>query len=369
LRPEPLLTFLRTPVSAQGFSEAPMGAQSAVDLYIHECADCGLIQHTQRPVEYYKEVIRAVAYSEEMAEFRLSQLREWITDNDLADKAILEIGSGRGEYLDLLKQAGANCPSGIEYSPTSVQECLGRNLDVRQGYPDNELASTLGKTFDAFVIFSFMEHWPDVKGSLRNVRKVIKYGGIGLVEVPNFDYVTKYGMYSEFTTDHIFYFTERTLRQTLEMNGFDVLDIQSVWHDYILSAKVQRREPLATDTFELKRRTVVDSIHRFIDKFASKEVAVWGAGHQALAVLCMDDLFSRVSYVIDSAPFKQGKYTPGSDLLIRPPNCLSDKLPAAVIVMAASYSDEVVRALRLNHPEIKNIAVLRVDHIEEVAIE
>ena len=88
-------------------------------------------------------------------------------------------------------------------------------------------------------------------------------------------------------------------------------------------------------------------------------MAIWGAGHQALAIIALTKIADKIRYVVDAAPFKQGKYTPATHLPIVAPDTLRADPVEAVIVMAASYSDEVAGILRRQFsPQIK-IAILR----------
>ncbi|MDE1714471.1 hypothetical protein PWG14_18360 (plasmid) [Chromobacterium amazonense] len=87
-------------------------------------------------------------------------------------------------------------------------------------------------------------------------------------------------------------------------------------------------------------------------------MAIWGAGHQALALISLMGIAGRIRYVLDSAPFKQGRYTPATHLPIVAPARLDDGEVDAVIVLAASYSAEVVRQIRARHGERFSIAVL-----------
>ena len=77
---------------------------SSVDLQIIQCPACGTVQLLNEPVPYYREVIRAVAYSPEMGEFRKKQFAEWVEKYDLKGKKIFEAGCGRGEYLQLMQE-------------------------------------------------------------------------------------------------------------------------------------------------------------------------------------------------------------------------------------------------------------------------
>jgi len=359
-----LLAYPDAPHSAQGFTEKLSDEPRSVDLNIYQCSSCGLVQHSLEPVSYYKDVIRAIAFSPEMAAFRVKQLGSWLQKYDIAEKRILEIGSGRGEYLHLLMQSGASSVFGIENSDENIAIGKLAELDIRKGYLDTEFSNPWPFKFDAFVTFSFMEHWPNLNSSLRSLNTILNSEAIGLVEVPNFDYVIQNGMYSEFTTDHIFYFNKAMLKSALEFNGFEVLEINSVWHDYILSAEVKKRKQLDLSHFNLIQHNLVKQIHDYVLKFSKKDVVIWGAGHQALAVISIAALNKMASHIVDSAPFKQGKFSPGSNMLIKSPESLKIDRPSAIIIMAAGYSNEVAEHVRLQFPEIKHVAILREDTLE-----
>ena len=91
-----LLQYEGSPKSAQGFLNDLSEQDEVVNLEIYQCTKCGLVQHNLDPVSYYKEVIRAVAFSPEMGKFRLAQLGSWVFKNNLQNKKILEVGCGKG---------------------------------------------------------------------------------------------------------------------------------------------------------------------------------------------------------------------------------------------------------------------------------
>jgi hypothetical protein len=171
-------------------------------------------------------------------------------------------------------------------------------------------------------------------------------------------------MFSEFIGDHLLYFTEATLRRFLESNGFDVLACRPVWHDYVLSAEARKRRPLDLSDFAGFQEQLVSSVRGFVDRHP--RVAVWGAGHQALSVLALTGVGPRIRYVIDSAPFKQGRFTPATHVPIVAPERLVEEPVDAVIVMAAAYSDEVARILRARFDPTIAIAILRDARLEPV---
>ena len=166
-------------------------------------------------------------------------------------------------------------------------------------------------------------------------------------------------------TDHLLYFTRETLETTLRTNGFEVLNCKATWHNYILTATVRNRSPLPVATFSAVTATVRHDIDAFLNCFPPKSVVVWGAGHQALAAMAMHELGDRIAYVVDSAAFKQNRFTPATHVPVHSPSELkSDSAIRAVIVMGASYSDEIRRILRSDFSPAIAIAILRPAHLE-----
>jgi len=361
---EPLLQYEGSPKSAQGFLNAPSELDELVTLTINQCAMCGVVQHNLEPVLYYKEVIRAVAFSPQMAEFRLSQLGDWIARNNLQNKKILEVGSGKGEYINLLQKAGASQVVGLEFSASNKTSAQKAGFIVHQGYLDENFKAPQDFKFDAFAIFSFLEHWPNPNKGLQILHSNLTDSAIGLIEVPNFELILNKGLYSEFTTDHIFYFDKKSLTLLLENNGFEVISIRSIWQEYILSAEVRKKNSLDVSNFIKIQNDVKSQLNDYINFFGKKKVAIWGAGHQALAVIAIAGVAPLVKYVVDSAPFKQGKYTPATHLLIVPPEQMLIDPPKAVLIMAAGYSDEISKTIYEKFTMIQNIAILREDRLE-----
>lgn len=362
---ERLLYFRNMPRSAQFLPDAQALQQdTGIDLEVYQCTGCGLVQISNEPVPYYREVVRAAAFSTEMQEFRRKQFAAFVCNHGLQGKRLLEVGCGRGEYLSLLQEAGVTA-YGLEYAEASVQHCISHGLQVSRGYINHPEYTLANAPFDAFAVLNFLEHWPDPNASLSGIAHNLSADGIGLVEVPNFDMMLRKNLFTEFISDHIFYFTRETLENLLRLNGFEVLECSEVWHGYILSAVVRKRRPNAVATFEHSRQRLKRRVDDFIHKKGERGVAIWGAGHQALAAIVLLELGSAIRYVIDSAPFKQGRYTPSSHLPIVAPEKLDSDPVDAIIVMAASYSDEVAKLIRSRWGNQFEITIMRDDGLEQ----
>jgi 2-polyprenyl-3-methyl-5-hydroxy-6-metoxy-1,4-benzoquinol methylase len=397
----PLLRYEGMPAGAQAFPDADsLEGDKGVDLEVCQCSACGLVQLNGEPVSYYRDVIRSAAVSPEMKEFRERQFRGFVERFGLQGKKVIEIGCGRGEYLSIIHQCGVRA-YGVEHLKSSVEQCTAAGLAVACGFVEGGDYRLDDAPFDAFFILNFLEHLPRPTATLAGIANLLAPEAVGLVEVPNFDMVLRTKLFAEFIADHLFYFTKETLSTTLRLGGFEVLDCTEVWHDYMISAIVKKmgkgdrhllceaghqpeagrgpfrqkvpvpfsreeRGPLDLSLFREQMTQLRAGIESYLRRFAAGRVAVWGASHQALALVALLGLAKKIEYVVDSAPFKQGKFTPATHVPIVSPETLDTTPVDAVIVMAASYSDEVGRILRQRFGGNLAVAILRDFGLEEV---
>jgi len=102
-------------------------------------------------------------------------------------KRILDVGCGRGEFLELMRQAGIEA-EGIDIDPAMIEHCRGKGLDNARigdgtGYLEGVPDYSLGAVFAAQVI----EHLPyeQLVRFLRAAREKLEPGGLLVLESVN----------------------------------------------------------------------------------------------------------------------------------------------------------------------------------------
>lgn len=357
-----VLFFEGMPSSAQYMpTSETLENDNTIDLQVVQCKNCGLVQLNNECVPYYREVIRAAAVSKEFKAFRTIQFSEFLKYYNLMDKELIEIACGNGEYLRILKSLNEKT-SGIEFKKIFVEDLSKEGFEVFQGYIDSSDYQISNNKYDAFFLLNYLEHCPEPGVFLKGICNNLKNEAYGMVEVPNFDMIINQHMFSEFIIDHIAYYTEDTLRAVLTSSGFEVLKIEKNWDDYILTAIVKKRTQIDLKEFIKTQSDLIGQINEYVDSFESGTIAVWGAGHQALTLMALAKLNNRIKYVIDSADFKQGKYTQATHIPIVSPEILKEGIIKTVIIMAAGYSNEIKRIIESEYDGI-SIAIVDKTHL------
>jgi len=242
---KPLIVYEGMPSRAQNLPDRQSVKDDfGVDLGVYQCSGCGLVQMGDiEPVSYFREVIRSASVSKEMSEFRNKQFLKFVQEHKLKRGKVIEIGCGQGEYLSIMADTGVDA-YGIEFNADSVKKCTKNGLKVQEGFIGEATYKISSGPFKAFFMLNFLEHLPDPGEVLRGIANNLESGAVGLVEVPNFDMILKSLLFSEFMRDHLFYFTKDSLTLTLQLNGFEVLSCEEVWHNYSISAVVKKRTRL-----------------------------------------------------------------------------------------------------------------------------
>ena len=151
----------------------------------------------------------------------------------------------------------------------------------------------------------------------------------------------------DFFSDHLNYFSARTLRFACERNGFEVLETTRGMNGEYNVAIVRADPQFEYAGFRASVDQVLGDLSAFMERChaAGHRVAVWGAGGKGVASMAVAGL-SGVAYVIDSDPHKQGLHTPVCHFPIVPPSHLEKEPVDAIILTAIAYRSEILRDLR-----------------------
>jgi 2-polyprenyl-3-methyl-5-hydroxy-6-metoxy-1,4-benzoquinol methylase len=375
------MTLTHMPASAQDIpNKEERSSDQGITLRLHQCETCGLVQFDCEPVSYYKDVIRSGGFTTTMVNLRKRQYQHFIDTYHMEGKSFLEAGCGQGEFLSVLAEFPVKA-YGIEHRERLVLSAREKGLTVWKQFAEKgeKLEAPDGSVkapYDAFLSFNFLEHQPDPVGMLRCIADNLTEEGMGLITVPSLEYILKYDGYYELIRDHIAYYTFETLRYTVQMAGFEVLEEEMVNRD-TLSVIVRKKKadkmimkPSPVDVTGLikSQDTIGKEIENLLKELHSneKKLAIWGASHQGFTLAATTKIGEFAQYIIDSAPFKQGKYAPASHLPIVSPDYYIEHPVDAILIVAPGYTEEITGIIKEKYGKDLQIMVLRSNHLERI---
>lgn len=146
----------------------------------------------------------------------------------------LDLGCGRGEWLELLRDEGV-AGYGIDHNATFVARCRALELNVIETDAIPHLQSLAAESLSIITGFHIVEHVPfkELVQMVDEILRVLKPGGIAIFETPNPEnfMVGSYTFYTDPT--HRNPIPSSTLKFLLEMRGFGRTEVMKLreWTD------------------------------------------------------------------------------------------------------------------------------------------
>jgi 2-polyprenyl-3-methyl-5-hydroxy-6-metoxy-1,4-benzoquinol methylase len=196
-----------------------------------ELIDCERFQEPEHP-KVFDEVQSRQGFRKQNVQLP-DNLRALAVIDSLIPKRgkLLEIGSYCGIFLDRIRSDG--------WDTTGLEPDLGVADYARGKYGHRIIDGVLPQpsladgSFDAVVMLHVIEHIPDPSSALREIRRIMKPGGILAVETPRFDSLMfkLLGRRERSISNcngHIYFFTVPTLSQILKKNDFEIAKVELV---------------------------------------------------------------------------------------------------------------------------------------------
>jgi len=307
-------------------------------------------------------------------QFRVSQAMELldVVDWDTPQK-VLDIGSGRGDFLRAVKESGKkHILNGIEIDRSIASVPSDGNLHIGSfekhvQFRDYSFSKGLvpvsiptgGISHPPYSVISCihtLEHLASPMAALRKIRGLLADDGYFIIDVPNIEAIAQPTFVEEFFIDkHLFHFSHLSLKRMLFTAGFDVVDERVDPANIMFLCRPTCEKLFATNLVEryrspttANRKTLfvcrsVKALNHRTGRVTS--TAVWGGGRIFDALVCGGLKTDRIECVID-------KYMPIRKIhdlrVVRPSEIGGGEmsLPELVIICSREYADDIEREWR-----------------------
>jgi SAM-dependent methyltransferase len=361
---QPVLDLPQIPVLCNVIWDTKEEAVAAPrgDVRLSFCRDCGhLYNQDFNPDQmiYDVQYENSLHFSPKFQSYANWLAKHLVDQYDLHGKTIVEIGSGKGDFLRLLCELGGNVGTGFDpsYEPEDEEAHPAMSF-IKEEY------SRRFSNYQADFICSrhTLEHLPQPALFAQELRHTIadRKRTVVFVEVPNLNYILRDVAIWDIIYEHFSYFSANSLAALFSLNSFNVLNVAEAFGGQFLYIEAIPRDtsrPAPNHPYTQTVDALANRVNHFgelsqekirrwqsrLEQFASegKRAVIWGAGSKGISFLNLVGSPEVIPYAVDINPRKRGKYITGTGQQIVPPESLRDINPDAIIVMNPIYRQEI----------------------------
>lgn len=337
------------------------------------CDTCSLLQIDESvPPEllftdypYFSSVIEALVKHARDIALRL------IREEGLGpDSLVLEIASNDGYLLQHYREAGMQV-LGIEPARNIANVAEVRGIRTHCEFFGSKFAGRLwaeGVRPDVIHANNVLAHVPDLNGFVEGIAMLLDGDALAVIEAPYVKNLLEERQFDTIYHEHLCYYSMTVLDRLFGAHGITLERVERIpIHGGSLRVFARRADRARPDgsvegLLEEDRAWGVDHPRAYLSfarevlemksrlrellgnlKKEGARIAAYGAAAKGSTLLNTFQIGAEtLDFVADASPHKQGLYTPGTNLEIRPPAVLVEEMPDYVLLLAWNFADEIL---------------------------
>ncbi|MEM9215758.1 MAG: methyltransferase domain-containing protein [Cyanobacteria bacterium P01_F01_bin.150] len=345
----------------QGARNCPKG-----DIRLVFYPDTGMIKNIAfdpSKLGYSQDYENSLHYSPRFQQYAQSLADSLVSRHDLYDKDIIEIGSGKGDFLVSLCELGNN--RGVGFDPSYIPRTEHGGMNDRVKFIQDFYSDKYQEyKADLICCRQTLEHIPNPSDLLIPLRKAIgdSIETAVFFEVPNGLHTFRNMAIWDIIYEHCCYFVPISMEKAFASCGFQVqLKNESFGGQFLCLEALPSSDTAPNTTYDSEHdhniQSLLEDISTFTGKFdalvkdwgkrlaeikqSGKKVVAWGAGSKGVTFLNIFKEYDVVQYIVDLNPRKTGMYVAGTGQEIVQPDFLKEYQPDIVIIMNPIYENEI----------------------------
>ncbi len=335
------------------------------DITLAFCNNCGFIFNStfDTSIDYYTQGYEdQQGFSPTWLTYQTGITNRFIDKYGIRGKDIIEIGCGKGDYIQLICKLGNNRGIGIDPSYVSGRSETNPNVTFIKEFYSKKHGEL---PVDLIVCKHTMEHIYDPYNFVKNIRNWInKDKDIQVfIEVPTIVRILKINAFWDIYTEHCSYFSPGSLARLFRMNNFEILDTYLGYDDQYLYLEAKTSKNTTSQILPLEES--VEELKGYVDGFVLKikeelgkwnklllrmkeeneKVVIWGGGSKSVGFLTHFNDLKVISHVVDLNPHMQRNFIPSIGMQYVGPDFLREYKPDKVIIMNRIYKNEIGKML------------------------
>jgi len=290
--------------------------------------------------------------------------------NDATDHFVVEIGSNDGIMLKHFAQQGIR-HLGIEPSANVAKVAMEQGINTVVEFFDKSLAEKIVREHgqaDAYLAANVMCHIPYINSIVEGIKFLLKPDGIVVFEDPYLGDVIQKTTYDQIYDEHTFLYSVHSIQYLFKQFDMEVIDVEPQdTHGgsmrYVISHKGAKpvqdnvykqlefeNELRLTDpnTYEQFRENCnkyrIDLMALLNDiKSQGKSIAGYAATSKSTTIINYCGITTEhLDSIYDTTPIKQGKFSPGAHIPIKPYKEFKDNYPDYSLLFAYNHEKEIM---------------------------
>jgi ubiquinone/menaquinone biosynthesis C-methylase UbiE len=281
---------------------------------------------------------------------------------------ILDIGSNDGTLLSCFRKTTPFI-LGVEPAENIAEVAKRRGIRTITGFFNKKTAQKIKNKYGKYD-FVFATHVlsniVDIKDFIAGVKLLLKENGIFSFEVADLSQMIKNSLFDSIYHEHYSYFSLSFLKRMLFEAGFQFLKADKNSYqggsirifatcskktsniDYLVSNSENDITERDLQRFTTNVVNFREKIKALFAKIKKAKVAGFGAPAKGVTLLNFCGLGPKdISFIVDSTPFKQGRYMPGVYIPIFPEDHLIREKTDYIFLLAWNYQREIIKKIQL----------------------
>jgi len=371
---EPFISFGMMPIANGFLPSEKFDEEYFFELQAGFCSSCKTVQLVNQPkreMMFHDNYAFFSSTSKGMANhFRLlaeNTMKKYLAQND--NNFVVEIGCNDGILLKHFAKAGIN-HIGVEPSLNVALEANKNGVNTISEFFDENVAKKIIDKYgnaDLILAANVMCHIPYIHSVMAGIKKLLKPKGVFIFEDPYLGDIVEKTSYDQIYDEHVFYFSITSVNNLLKYYDLEIIDIfhQKVHGGsmrYLVSHKGKRnisdsviKQIRKEEEIGLNLLQTYDNLRKRIEKSRDqlikilkdinekgKRVVGYAATSKSTTVINYCGINKNLlEYICDTTPIKQGLFTPGAHIPVKPYSEFLNNYPDYALLFAWNHFDEI----------------------------
>jgi len=372
---EAFMSFGKMPISNGFLRPDEFDNEYFFELAPAICGNCAMLQIIEQPdpAKMFHENYAFFSGTSKYMKVHFAEFATAIQKHHLArydDPFVVELGSNDGIMLRVFADENIR-HLGIEPSKNVAEAACARGVNTICEFFSEDVATQIvlqhGQA-DALLAANVMCHIPDLASVAKGAQALLKPRGILVFEDPYLGDVVGKTSYDQIYDEHVFVFSALSVANAFGRHGFELVNVEpQITHGgsmrYTLAKKGAKQPSNAValliaketelgmdraetfDTFRQNCETSRDQLMAVLNDLREKgaKVAGYGATSKSTTVMNYCGITAdHITFISDTTPTKQGKYSPGAHVPVRPYEEFIANYPHYTVLFAWNHSREIM---------------------------